>query len=167
MISRRIWQKRAWSACPPLLPRQLPPPLAEITSRKHPPLPHVSPPRLTFSGHALPPFRSYNNPSVHLNVVDRRWFSSQALADVAGSGVVDVPLAQTGEGIAECELLKWFVKEGDVVEEFQPLCEVQSDKATIEITSRYKGKVVQVLYTPGDIVKVRNCCGGSFMFLGY
>ncbi|KAK6930191.1 hypothetical protein RJ641_004285 [Dillenia turbinata] len=43
---------------------------------------------------------------------------------------------------------------GDHVEEFQPLCEVQSDKATIEITSRYKGKVSEILYVPGDIVKV-------------
>ncbi|KAF6173810.1 hypothetical protein GIB67_003811 [Kingdonia uniflora] len=44
--------------------------------------------------------------------------------------------------------------QGDEVEEFQPLCEVQSDKATIEITSRYKGKVFEALYDPGDIVKV-------------
>lgn len=46
--------------------------------------------------------------------VKRCWFSSldQALADVtSGNGIVDVPLAQTGEGIAECELLKWFVQE--------------------------------------------------------
>jgi pyruvate/2-oxoglutarate dehydrogenase complex dihydrolipoamide acyltransferase (E2) component len=35
---------------------------------------------------------------------------------------------------------------------------VQSDKATIEITSRYKGKVAQFLYVPGDIVKVRISC---------
>ncbi|CAN6726503.1 unnamed protein product [Malus baccata var. baccata] len=81
------------------------------------------------------------------------------MADVAaggngGNGIVGVPLAQTGEGIAECELLKWFVREGDQVDEFQPLCEVQSDKATIEITSRYLGKVSQLLYVPGDIVKV-------------
>lgn len=48
-------------------------------------------------------------------------------------------------------LLCW---QGDQVEDFQPLCEVQSDKATIEITSRYKGKVFQILYSPGDIVKV-------------
>lgn len=38
-------------------------------------------------------------------------FSSEALADHRVSGIVDVPLAQTGEGIAECELLKWFVFE--------------------------------------------------------
>ncbi|CAL9769293.1 unnamed protein product [Musa acuminata subsp. burmannicoides] len=83
-----------------------------------------------------------------------RRFSSQAWVDVPRGEVVDVTLAQTGEGIAECELLKWFVSEGDLVEEFQRLCEVQSDKATIEITSRFKGKVIQVLYVPGDIVKV-------------
>lgn len=44
--------------------------------------------------------------------------------------------------------------QGDQVDEFQRLCEVQSDKATIEITSRYKGKVAQTLYVPGDIIKV-------------
>ncbi|GAU11182.1 hypothetical protein TSUD_198060 [Trifolium subterraneum] len=44
--------------------------------------------------------------------------------------------------------------DGDYVEDFQPLCEVQSDKATIEITSRYKGKVSNILHGPGDIVKV-------------
>lgn len=44
--------------------------------------------------------------------------------------------------------------QGDHVDEFQPLCEVQSDKATMEITSRYKGKVSQILHVPGNIVKV-------------
>nr|BAH57200.1 AT3G06850 [Arabidopsis thaliana] len=84
----------------------------------------------------------------------RSWFSNEAMATDSNSGLIDVPLAQTGEGIAECELLKWFVKEGDSVEEFQPLCEVQSDKATIEITSRFKGKVALISHSPGDIIKV-------------
>lgn len=85
----------------------------------------------------------------------RKFCSSiEASDDTSVSRMLDVPLAQTGEGIAECELLKWFVQEGDQVEEFQPLCEVQSDKATIEITSRYKGKVSQILHVPGNIVKV-------------
>lgn len=39
------------------------------------------------------------------------WFSSKALADLPVGGIVDVELAQTGEGIAECELIKWFVHE--------------------------------------------------------
>lgn len=48
-------------------------------------------------------------------------------------------------------LLIW---QGDQVDEFQQLCEVQSDKATIEITSRFKGTVHQIQFAPGDIVKV-------------
>lgn len=84
-----------------------------------------------------------------------RWFASEASAAPAEAAeLVEVPLAQTGEGIAECELLRWFVSEGDQVDEFQQLCEVQSDKATIEITSRFKGKVHQIHFGPGDIVKV-------------
>jgi hypothetical protein len=44
------------------------------------------------------------------------------------ASTVAFPLAQTGEGISECELLQWFAKEGDLIEEFDRLCEVQSDK---------------------------------------
>lgn len=48
-------------------------------------------------------------------------------------------LAQTGEGIKECELVQWFVSEGDTIEAFDRLCEIQSDKATLEITSSLSG----------------------------
>ena len=43
----------------------------------------------------------------------RSWFSNEAMAidSNAAGGFIDVPLVQTGEGIAECELLKWFVNE--------------------------------------------------------
>ncbi|KAH9305608.1 hypothetical protein KI387_010012, partial [Taxus chinensis] len=88
--------------------------------------------------------------------IQKSFLSSQAHGNSVEpvGGIVEVPLAQTGEGIAECELLKWFVQEGDRVDEFQPLCEVQSDKATIEITSRFQGKVSRVRFTPGEIIKV-------------
>lgn len=64
-------------------------------------------------------------------------------------------LADIGEGIAEVELLRWFVEEGQVISEFDPVCEVQSDKATVEITSRYDGKVEKLAYSStGSMIKV-------------
>ena len=39
--------------------------------------------------------------------------------------------------------------------EFQQLCEVQSDKASVEITSQYEGVVTQLLHSEGDIVQVQ------------
>ena len=41
--------------------------------------------------------------------------------------------------------------------EFQQLCEVQSDKASVEITSQYEGTVTRLLHTEGDIVQARYC----------
>lgn len=63
-------------------------------------------------------------------------------------------LADIGEGIAEVELMTWYVKVGDKVKAFDKICEVQSDKATVEITSRYDGLVTAVHHNVGDIVKV-------------
>ncbi|GFR41858.1 hypothetical protein Agub_g2638 [Astrephomene gubernaculifera] len=68
--------------------------------------------------------------------------------------LVSFPLAQTGEGISECELVAWAVKVGDVVSPFEKLCDVQSDKASIEITSRYAGRVVALHHSAGAMVKV-------------
>jgi len=79
---------------------------------------------------------------------------STALGGGSGGRVVAVPLAQPGEGIAECELLTWHVAPGDLVEAFQPLCEVQSDKATVEITSRYSGRIETLHHQPGGMVEV-------------
>eukprot|EP00892_Ulva_mutabilis_P005236 jgi/Ulvmu1/3084/UM015_0124.1 len=64
-------------------------------------------------------------------------------------------LAQPGEGIHECELLQWRVEVGQAVEEFDPLLEVQSDKANVEITSPYTG-VIQALHgSVGDMIQVQ------------
>lgn len=95
-------------------------------------------------------------PSLALPLMVRSFSEVQIAAPEvqATGGIVEIPLAQTGEGIADCELIRWFVSEGDMVDEFAPVCEVQSDKASVVITSRYKGKVSQILHHPGDIVKV-------------
>ncbi|QCD79998.1 2-oxoisovalerate dehydrogenase E2 component [Vigna unguiculata] len=141
MIRSRIWQKRAFISSRTFFSASA---SSHSSSSSSPTLPSR--------------FLKPNAPSSHVSFyfprVNRCLFCTQPALDLPASKLVDVPLAQTGEGIAECELLKWYVQEGDYVEDFQPLCEVQSDKATIEITSRYKGKVSNILCGPGDIVKV-------------
>nr|CAG8438459.1 15362_t:CDS:2 [Entrophospora candida] len=65
-------------------------------------------------------------------------------------------LADIGEGITECEIVQWFVQPGDHISEFDKLCEVQSDKASVEITSRYMGVVKNLHYKVGDMARVGN-----------
>lgn len=76
--------------------------------------------------------------------ITKRFFASNPSTNAGG--VVQFKLADVGEGIAEVEILKWFIAEGDLVHEFDPLCEVQTDKATLPITSRYSGKVKKLHY---------------------
>lgn len=58
------------------------------------------------------------------------------------------------QGIVECEIIQWFVEPGARVEEFSKLCEVQSDKASVEITSRFSGVVKKLYYDAGEMAKV-------------
>jgi len=59
-------------------------------------------------------------------------------------------LADIGEGIDQVEILQWYAKEGDVIQEFDPLCEVQSDKATVPIKSPFAGKITKLYYKVCD-----------------
>jgi len=63
-------------------------------------------------------------------------------------------LPELGEGVHEGELVKWRVKPGDMVKYDQPLCEIMTDKATVEIPSAFQGKVAEVLAKEGEVVKV-------------
>jgi len=55
-----------------------------------------------------------------------------------------------GEGITEAELLRWYVQEGDQVQENQNLAEIETDKAVADLPSPYTGTVSRLHYQPGD-----------------
>ena len=67
---------------------------------------------------------------------------------------VPFKLADIGEGITEVQVLKWFVKEGDPIKQFDKIAEVQSDKASVEISSRFDGRISKLHYKVDDMAKV-------------
>jgi len=67
---------------------------------------------------------------------------------------IELKLPDVGEGIAEGEVVRWLVVEGAQVKEDDPLVEILTDKANVEIPSPVTGTVVKILAAPGQVVKV-------------
>ena len=63
-------------------------------------------------------------------------------------------LPDIGEGVVEGEIVKWLVKEGDVLHPDQPMVEVMTDKATVEIPAPRGGKVLKRMYAEGQTCPV-------------
>lgn len=68
----------------------------------------------------------------------------------------EVRLPDIGEGVTEGELVSWLVKPGDTVAADQPVAEVLTDKATVEVPSPYAGVVQELKASEGDIVPIEN-----------
>jgi 2-oxoisovalerate dehydrogenase E2 component (dihydrolipoyl transacylase) len=69
-------------------------------------------------------------------------------------GLHVIKMPDIGEGIAEVELVAWHVKPGDAVAEDQPLADVMTDKATVEIPSPVAGTVLTLGGKLGEIMAV-------------
>ena len=70
-------------------------------------------------------------------------------------------LPDVGEGIAESEIAEWRVKVGDVVKEDQPLVDMLTDKASVEISSPVSGTIIELCGNAGDMAAV----GGPLVIL--
>lgn len=77
-------------------------------------------------------------------------------SDSNGKHIEDFILPDIGEGIVECEIVKWNVAEGDDIEEDQAVVEVMTDKAVVEIPAKNAGTVHRLYYAQGDIAKVHS-----------
>lgn len=69
---------------------------------------------------------------------------------------IDFILPDIGEGIVECELVEWLVKEGEVIVEDQPIADVMTDKALVQIPAMHSGVVEKLYYKQGEIAKVHS-----------
>src|SRR3954471_22960242 len=63
-------------------------------------------------------------------------------------------LPDVGEGLTEGEILQWLVAVGDTVTVNQPLCEIETAKAAVELPSPWAGTVVELLHEAGETVDV-------------
>lgn len=66
----------------------------------------------------------------------------------------NVQLPELGEGVTEGELVKWLVKVGDKISPDQPVAEMMTDKATVEVPSPIAGTVVSIGKKEGDVIEV-------------
>ncbi|XP_070223704.1 lipoamide acyltransferase component of branched-chain alpha-keto acid dehydrogenase complex, mitochondrial isoform X2 [Bos indicus] len=102
---------------------------------------HVLKPKyVCFFGY--PPFK-YSHPY--------QWLKTTAALQ---GQIVQFKLSDIGEGIREVTVKEWYVKEGDTVSQFDSICEVQSDKASVTITSRYDGVIKKLYYNLDDTAYV-------------
>lgn len=63
-------------------------------------------------------------------------------------------LPDLGEGLVEAELIRWLVHVGDQVKESQPIAEMQTDKALVEVPSPWAGTISELCGKEGEIIKV-------------
>ena len=71
-------------------------------------------------------------------------------------------LPDIGEGVQEGEIVKWNVKQGDLVHKDDIIVEVMTDKVTVQIPSPFEGEVTKLYYKEGEIAKV----GTSLLEIG-
>ena len=70
--------------------------------------------------------------------------------------VREFKLPDVGEGVSEGEIVQWLVEEGDSVSEDQPVAEVETDKAVVEVPAPVDGTVREILADEGEMVPVGN-----------
>ncbi len=62
-------------------------------------------------------------------------------------------LPDLGEGLPDAEIHEWFVQEGDVVQQDQPLVAMETAKAVVEVPSPHEGTILKLHGRPGDVIK--------------
>jgi pyruvate/2-oxoglutarate dehydrogenase complex dihydrolipoamide acyltransferase (E2) component len=67
-----------------------------------------------------------------------------------------LPLPKLGMNQEEGEIVSWLVSEGDTVAEGQPIVEIETDKATVEVEASASGVLAKIVHGSGDIVPINS-----------
>lgn len=68
--------------------------------------------------------------------------------------MTEIKMPKLGESVTEGTIEKWLVSPGDTIEEYDPLCEVITDKVTAEVPSTFEGTIDEILVNEGETVEV-------------
>ncbi len=68
--------------------------------------------------------------------------------------MIEFKLPDVGEGMHEAEIVRWLVKPGDMVRLDQPILEIQTDKALVEIPAPSAGKIVELKFAEGKMAQL-------------
>jgi 2-oxoisovalerate dehydrogenase E2 component (dihydrolipoyl transacylase) len=68
--------------------------------------------------------------------------------------IIDIVMPQLGESVTEGTISRWLKQPGDPIEEYEPICEVETDKVNTEIPSLHRGKMGQIIATEGQTIAI-------------
>ncbi len=68
--------------------------------------------------------------------------------------LVEIKMPQMGESVMEATIISWLKKEGEMVNEEEPLLEVATDKVDTEVPAIYKGVLKEILVKEGEVVRI-------------
>ena len=71
---------------------------------------------------------------------------------------IDIKIPEIGESISEATMGQWLKEDGDMVEMDEIICEIESEKATMELTAEESG-TIQILVKEGETVKIGTVIG--------
>jgi pyruvate dehydrogenase E2 component (dihydrolipoamide acetyltransferase) len=74
---------------------------------------------------------------------------------VSSEGITAILMPQAGQSMEEGTIIEWKVAEGDTIEVGQAICEIETDKATMEVEAIDAGRIAKIVAVAGDIIEVK------------
>src|SRR5699024_6021747 len=68
--------------------------------------------------------------------------------------IKEIVMPKLGESVTEGTITSWLVKNGDVIQKYDPIVEVMSDKVNAEVPSTFTGTITEIIAEEGDVIEI-------------